>query len=208
MDSYENILLGMKEKYTELSGNEIPEGSDIDIRMKVLAGEIFENEVNLDFIKRQIFASTAAGSYLDKHAEDRGLSRNGAVKARGEVTFTVDLVREEPIEIPRGTIVGTSGDVCVRFVTDRAATLRAGHLGVDVPCTAEVAGFEGNVGRWTIDVLVTDVIGIDGVNNSDPFTGGSDAETLSGAECLTPTFPYLTEQMQLITRSLPRVLRV
>ena len=72
MDSYENILSGMKEKYTELSGNEIPEGSDIDIRMKVLAGEIFENEVSLDFIKRQMFASTATGEYLDKHAEDRG----------------------------------------------------------------------------------------------------------------------------------------
>ena len=177
MDSYENILSGMKEKYTELSGNEIPEGSDIDIRMKVLAGEIFENEVSLDFIKRQMFASTAAGEYLDKHAEDRGLSRNEAVKARGEVVFTVDTVREEPIVIPKDTIVGTSGDSCIRFVTDRAATLNAGDMGVEVPCTAEVAGFEGNVGEWTIDVIISNVVGIDGVGNPDAFTGGSDAES-------------------------------
>ncbi|MBR2109308.1 MAG: baseplate J/gp47 family protein [Ruminococcus sp.] len=177
MDSYENILSGMKEKYTELSGNEIPEGSDIDIRMKVLAGEIFENEVSLDFIKRQMFASTATGEYLDKHAEDRGIKRNEAVKARGEVTFTVDTVREEPIVIPKDTIVGTSGDTCVRFVTDRAATLNAGNMGVDVPCTAEVAGFEGNVAEWTIDVIISNVVGIDDVGNSDAFRGGSDAES-------------------------------
>ena len=69
MDSYESILSGMKEKYTELSGKEIPEGSDIDIRMKVLAGEIFNNEVNLDYIKRQMFASTATGEYLDLHGK-------------------------------------------------------------------------------------------------------------------------------------------
>lgn len=177
MDSYENILAGMKEKYTELSGNNIPEGSDIDIRMKVLAGEIFENEVSLDFIKRQMFASTATGVYLDKHAQDRGITRNSAVKARGEVAFTVETAREEPIIIPKGTIVGTSGDECVRFVTDRPATLNAGNLGVDVPCTAEIAGFEGNIGEWAIDVIISNVVGIDDVSNSDPFTGGSDAES-------------------------------
>lgn len=177
MDSYNSILSGMKEKYTELSGKEIPEGSDIDIRMKVLAGEIFDNEVNLDFIKRQMFASTASGDYLDLHAEDRGLSRNHAVKATGRVTFSVNTVREEPVVIPRGTIVGTSGDVCVRFVTNSEVILAAGTSSVSVRCTAETAGFEGNVAAGVIDIIITNVIGIDSVTNIDKTSGGSNAES-------------------------------
>ncbi|MBR1731220.1 MAG: baseplate J/gp47 family protein, partial [Ruminococcus sp.] len=160
MDSYESILSGMKEKYTELSGNVVPEGSDIDIRMKVLAGEIFDSEVNLDFVKRQMFASTATGEYLDMHARERGIVRNEAVKARGEVTFSINTVREDPIFIPQGIIVGTSGEVCERFSTTRAATLAAGVMEVKVPCEAEFAGYAGNVAAQSIDVIITNVIGI------------------------------------------------
>lgn len=176
MDSYNSILSGMKEKYTELSGNEIPDGSDIDIRMKVLAGEIFNNKINLDFIKRQMFASTAEGSYLDIHAQDRGLSRNEAVKSRGEVTFFVNTVREDAVVIPQGTIVGTSGDNCVRFLTDTSAILAAGSSSVTVPCTAESGGLEGNVAAHAVDIMITSVIGIDSVDNTNRFTGGADAE--------------------------------
>lgn len=177
MDSYNSILTAMKNKYTELSGNEVPEGSDIDIRMKLLAGEIFDSEMNLDFIKRQMFASTATGSYLDLHAEDRGLSRNKAVKATGEVTFSINNVKDENVTIPQGTIVGTSGDTCVRFVTNQAATIVAGTLYATVPCTAEVAGFEGNVLAQAVDIIVTNVIGVDSVVNNRKITGGSDAES-------------------------------
>ena len=177
MESYDSILSGMKEKYTELSGRDVPEGSDIDIRMKVLAGEIFDSEVNLDFVKRQMFASTATGEYLDMHAEDRGISRNKAIKARGKVTFSISAVREDAINIPQGTIVGTSGDVCVTFATTRAATLAAGVLSVTVPCIAETAGFEGNVAAQTVDVIITNVIGVDSVTNSSRISGGSDAES-------------------------------
>lgn len=176
MDSYNTILSGMKEKYTELSGNEIPEGSDIDIRMKVLAGEIFNSKMNLEFIKRQMFASTAEGSYLDIHARDRGLGRIDAVKSRGEVTFSVNTAREEAIVIPQGTIVGTSGENCVRFLTDNPATLAAGAMSVTVPCTAESGGLEGNVAARAVDIMITNIIGIDSVSNQYRFTGGADAE--------------------------------
>ena len=176
MDSYMSILSGMKQKYTELSGKEVPEGSDIDIRMKVLAGEIFDSEVNLDFIKRQMFASSATGEYLDMHAGDRGLSRNPAVKATGEVTFSVNTEREEAINIPQGTIVSTSGESCVRYITDTSVTLAAGAMSATVSCTAESAGFSGNVMAHSVDTIITNVIGIDSVTNNSRFLGGSDAE--------------------------------
>ena len=41
MESYEEILERMKNKFTELSGSNVNDDSDIGIRMKVLAGEIF-----------------------------------------------------------------------------------------------------------------------------------------------------------------------
>ena len=48
MESYEEILERMKNKFTELSGSNVNDDSDIGIRMKVLAGEIFslQNNVN------------------------------------------------------------------------------------------------------------------------------------------------------------------
>lgn len=66
------------------------DASDIGIRMKTLAGEIFSLESSLDFLKRQMFPTTATGEYLDKHAEMRGLKRKPAIKASGKLMFYVE----------------------------------------------------------------------------------------------------------------------
>ena len=91
MDSYNDILNRMKEEYFRLSNNKVQDLSDIDIRMRVLAGEIYKDEVNLEFIKNQMFAKTAVGEYLDLHASDRGLTRKESVKATGKVKFYITL---------------------------------------------------------------------------------------------------------------------
>ncbi len=176
MDRYEDILRRMKNKYRGMSGCEVPEMSDIDIRMKVLAGEIYNDEVNLEFIKRQIFASTAMGEYLDYHAADRGIERKEAVKAKGEVKFEVEEEVTQPILIPAGTVVSTEGVNPVRFVTDNDATLSSGYS-ITVPCTAQIGGVSGNVGGHKINTIVTNVVGIDSVTNIWPFHGGADVES-------------------------------
>ena len=51
----------MKARYEQESGFEIDEASDIAVRLKVLAGEIYNMETTLDWTKRQMFASTATG---------------------------------------------------------------------------------------------------------------------------------------------------
>ncbi len=177
MDSYETILTTMKEKFKELSGYEVPDGTDIDIRMKVLAGELFSAESNLDFVKRQMFAQTATGEYLDLHAADRGLSRRPAVKAWGVVSFLVNEAREEPIYIPAGTVVSTSGSNPITFVTNNAVTLVAGGVRVSANCTAQVAGASGNVAPNAINLMVTQIVGIDRVINYGEFNEGKDEET-------------------------------
>lgn len=177
MDSYSDILTRMKQKYRELSGCDITEGSDADIRMKTLAGEIFAGEVNLDFIKRQMFPSTAVGGYLELHAQDRGLSRKSAVKAQGEVVFSVENAREADITIPSGTVVSVNGENPLGFVTKENAVLEAGELSVIVPCEAERGGADYNVRAGSVCLMTGSVVGIDSVTNSSPFSDGADEES-------------------------------
>ena len=89
MDNYNDILERMIQKYTELSGNEISDESDIMIRLKVLAGEIYSQKINEDFLLKQMFPTTATGRYLDMHAAERGLTRKSAKKTKGKPTCIV-----------------------------------------------------------------------------------------------------------------------
>lgn len=155
----------------------VPELSDIDLRMKVLAGEIYNDEVNLEFIKRQMFASTATGEYLDNHAQDRGIKRKSATKAVGSVKFYINEPAQQPIKVPKGTVVATAGKNSVRFITDSDVTLLIGGDSVSVTCTAEKGGASGNVAVNSVTVMVTNVVGIDGVTNTSQFTAGSDTES-------------------------------
>lgn len=177
MDSYNDILQRMKDKYAELSGKQVPQLSDIDIRMKVLAGEIYNDEVNLEFIKRQMFAKSATGKYLDLHAEDRGLKRKAAVKARGLVTFSIPAPIETDITIPKNTIVATAGETSYRFKTNIDIKINAGQTSATVLCTAEKGGRASNVREKTISVIVTSVTGVETVTNNDSFKGGADEES-------------------------------
>lgn len=177
MDNYDDILAQMKQRYSELSGNEVPALSDIDLRMKTLAGEIYNDRVNLEFIKRQMFVSTACGEYLDLHASDRGLSRKPGVKATGRVSFLVSTPPESNITIPAGTVVATAGSTSYRFLTDSDAVLETGRTSVEVGCTAEKVGIEGNVSKRAVCVIVTNIPGIESVVNGGVFTGGADEES-------------------------------
>lgn len=177
MDSYDEILARMKDNYAQLAGFEVPELSDIDIRLKVLASEVYNNQVNIEFIKRQMFPTTATGEYLDLHAEDRGLSRKESVKATGKIKFFVPAQLSTDLDIPKGTYVATSGSQSYRFITNEDAVITAGSLSVSVPATAEKGGTASNILANCADVLITAVPGISKVNNPKAFTGGTDVES-------------------------------
>ena len=92
MRTYEEIVEDMKQSFFGLSGYIPDEASDLGIRMNVLAGEIYNAQTYLEWIKRQVFPQTAQGEYLDYHAQMRGLERKEAVKAVGEVEFIVEFL--------------------------------------------------------------------------------------------------------------------
>ena len=156
METYEEILKRMTEKYEERTGTSPDNASDIGIRMRVLAGEVFSLQTEYEYVKRQIFPDTAQGEYLDRHAAQRGLSRRSAVPASGEVKFCLEAAHDYDIVIPQGTVVSTRGEDAQRFATVEEVTLTSGRLAVT--CTAEAlqAGADGNVNADAIKVIEVD----------------------------------------------------
>lgn len=177
METYEEILERMQNRFTQLSGFSPDDASDIGIRLKVLAGEIFSLNTNVEWLKNQMFANTAIGEQLELHAEERGLSRKLAVKSSGTLTFSRKEALEYDVEIPAGTICATTDVDGVRFETTESATLTAGSLSVTVDAQSVEGGEGHNVLPNKITVMVTPPAGISLVTNNVAFTGGVDEET-------------------------------
>jgi len=115
------------------------------------------------------FIDTATGDNLDKVVSLVSITRNPAVKATGQVTFT----GSNGAFIPAGSKVETSTGI--QFETDADATISGSTVDVDV--TAVVAGVEGNVAAGTITILSQPIVGVSSVTNASSMTGGADAES-------------------------------
>lgn len=177
MENYKDILSRMQENFYELAGFSADDASDIGIRLKILAGEIFSLESNIEWLKKQMFAGTATDDNLENHAIERGLKRKEAVKSEGILTFSRSSALSYDIEIPQGTICSTAESDGIRFETKETAILSAGDTSVSVAAKACEGGVKSNTVAKTIKVLVTPPAGITDVINSAAFTGGVDAET-------------------------------
>lgn len=176
MQTYEEILKRMYDKYEEKTHTRPDSASDIGIRMQVLAGEIFSAQTELEWLKNQMFPHTATGEYLDRYALQRGLSRKQGVKAVGEIEFYLAELSKNDVEIPKGTICATRGEDSVRFITTESVTIKSGRLATLAPIEALNIGKNGNVAAKEITVLVTPVVGIDHIQNDYKMTDGSDEE--------------------------------
>lgn len=176
METYESILERMNDKFTELSGYAPQEVSDIGIRLRLLAGELFALNGNIEWLRRQMFPDTATGRQLELHAGQRGLQRRQGSKATGSIIFQVDMPCEYDILIPQGTICATA-DGALRYVTAEEYTLHRGSSFLMANCEAEHSGRRYNVGIGKVKTIVTYFsVGLS-INNSTSFTGGTDDES-------------------------------
>jgi len=166
----------MVEHYRELSTIELNNESDVMLRLRTLAGEIYNERAYAEYILRQMFPTTAQGEYLDAHAAQRGLTRKTGTKAEGAVVFTPESDTHDDILIPRGTEVCTTGDMR-RFVTVEDGTLPSNRSELTVSVIATEKGASYNVAPGTVGIIVTPVIGIGEVTNEITFYGGSDDES-------------------------------
>lgn len=176
-DTYDDIVARMKDKFTQLAGYTPDDASDIGIRLKVLAGEIYSVSSALDWLKQQTFPQTAAGEELEKRALERGVTRKPAAAAAGTLTFGRKTTLWYTAVIPAGTVCATSGQGAAQYVTTEDAALAVGSLTVDVPAKAQDTGAAGNTAAQTVTVLVTPTASMDYVTNNSAFTGGEDAES-------------------------------
>lgn len=167
----------MKNEYKKNSEAEFDEASDIAIKMRVLAGEIYNTKSHIEWLKRQMFASTATGIYLDYIAEQRGLERKKATKARGRVRFTIAEPLGDDFVIPKDSVIATTDEIPLMFYTVESAIIPIGSTTTTVDAEAELAGFGGNVLKGEADVPINVPSGVIAAVNSMPFTGGSDEES-------------------------------
>lgn len=166
----------MKESYIGYAGFTPGEDSDVMIRLRVLAAEIYKERAHAEFVLRQMFPSSATGEYLERHAAERGLSRKTATKARGTVRFIPSEEEHGDILIPQGTVVCSYIDMH-RYTTDSDALISSTDSFVEAPVTAVSAGADYNARGGVVTIIVTPVIGVGGVYNGSLIRGGADTES-------------------------------
>jgi len=174
--TYDEILTQMKAKFKQESGFEADDATDIGIRLRLLAGQLFSQSANISFVAKQLFLQTATGEYLDMHAQMRGLIRRAATKAHGTARFFITQPAQASIIIPQGTLCAISGENAESYATTQEATLLQGQTQVDVPIVANNSGRNGNAAVGVITMLVNPPQGITSVTNITELTGGSDKE--------------------------------
>ena len=175
MDSYEKILIRMEDKYFELTGIEPERASDTDIKLKLLAGELFSLNTQIDWLRRQLLPDTATGEQLDAHAGQCGITRRAGNKAVGDISFAVDVPLEFNVTIPAGTICTTS-DGALNYVTMQDVVIRRGESFALVSAQAQRSGKQYNVSPGKITTIVTYFsVGLS-ISNTSAFSGGTDDE--------------------------------
>lgn len=175
MADYEQILKTMTDRFTELSGIEPNASSDIGIRLKVLAAQIFSLFAELQGLKGQLYPTTAQGEKLEFHAQMRGLTRKQAAPAMGALRFSRQTPTACDIIIPSGTRCQTEQD-SVQCETTADCILKTGELTAEAPAQTIEAGERTNVAAGRVTVFACAVSGVYAVTNPLPFTGGCEAE--------------------------------
>ncbi|MDO4730654.1 MAG: baseplate J/gp47 family protein [Clostridia bacterium] len=175
--SYEEILNSMNEEFRNLAGYSADDASDIGIRIRLLAGEIYNCLINTEWLKKQMFVQTATDIQLDYHAQERGIERKKAVKAQGELTFYIQTPVSYDINIPIGTVCSTASVQDSRYETVEEGILYAGDLEVTLKARSLDEGKKGNCKAGSISVIITSLPGISEVMNIQAFTGGTEEES-------------------------------
>jgi len=175
--TYNEILDEMKTAFFNESGKNVNNLSDLEMRFKAVASEIYSVAAYGDYIFRQGFPQTASGEYLDRHAALRGIKRKNAAAAAGTLTFSLENAAEKDISIPKGTVCSVKDRPYIQFATVSEAVIKAGELQATADAQALASGEAYNAGAGEITVMVNPPEYVAQVRNNIAFTGGNDAES-------------------------------
>ncbi len=174
----DSIYSEMLAVFGEISGYLPSSSCDLAARLYAAAAQIQGLYFQAQWLLDQSFPQTAAGEYLDRHAELRGISRSIATCATGRLRFGVSTAVSADLEVRSGTVCMTKDGV--RFATTDDAVLKAGSLYVDVHAMALEPGRQGNAAVNTVTIMAAMPVGIKACTNPEAFSGGEDAENDEG----------------------------
>ena len=175
MKEWTEIYEQMRGTFAQRAGFVPSEGCDSAVRLYALAAELQSLLMQADWVLDQSFPQTAQGTYLDYHAETRGITRGAAEKAAGVIRFAAADKVTAACPIEKGTVCMTAEGV--RFETTEDATIAVGSQWADVPAQAVEAGAGGNVIAGTVTLLSAMPVGVVQCTNPAAFSGGCDAES-------------------------------
>ena len=175
MKEWTEIYEQLRGTFAQRAGFVPSEGCDSAVRLYALAAELQSLLMQADWVLDQSFPQTAQGTYLDYHAETRGITRGAAEKAAGVIRFAAADKVAAACPIEKGTVCMTAEGV--RFETTEDAAIAVGSQWADVPAQAVEAGAGGNVIAGTVTLLSAMPVGVVQCTNPAAFSGGCDAES-------------------------------
>ena len=109
MKEWTEIYEQMRGTFAQRAGFVPSEGCDSAVRLYALAAELQSLLMQADWVLDQSFPQTAQGTYLDYHAETRGITRGAAEKAAGVIRFAAADKVTAACPIEKGTVVHDRG---------------------------------------------------------------------------------------------------
>ena len=174
----DTIYSEMLAVFGEASGYLPSSSCDLAARLYAAAAQIQGLYLQAQWLLDQSFPQTAAGEYLDRHAQLRGIKRSVATCAAGKLRFGLSTAVGGDLTVKSGTVCMTKDGV--RFATTDDTVLTAGALYVDVPAIALEPGRQGNVAANTVTIMAAMPVGIKACTNPEAFSGGEDEEDDEG----------------------------
>ena len=154
MKEWTEIYEQLRGTFAQRAGFVPSEGCDSAVRLYALAAELQSLLMQADWVLDQSFPQTAQGTYLDYHAETRGITRAAAEKAVGTLRFAAADKVTAACPIEKGTVCMTAEGV--RFETTEDAAIAVGSQWVDVP--AQAVGRARGIG--TVNVVIATHAGV------------------------------------------------
>ncbi len=175
--SLEETLAQMMSDYQKIINMPINKNSDMYIKIKTLASQIFSLNTKLKWVEKQIFPQTASGKFLDYHAQTRGLKRKTAKNSVGKLTFSISEPSKQDVEIPVNTICFSAINPEIKFATTSKGVIKAGETSVDVEAKALLLGLDTNLPANTITCFCSFPKYVESVTNKHNFSGGCNQES-------------------------------
>ena len=130
---------------------------------------------SIDDAAQQVMLRFARGEVLDALGARLGVIRIAGEPAQVMLRFTISMVRETSVTIPKWTKVTPDGEVY--FATDEDAIIAAGESTVDVMASCTASGEMGNgFGPGSITTMVDLIPYVSSVTNTSTSSGGDNGE--------------------------------